>query len=85
MTLREATGPGGNKLCPAVLVVILALQVAVSRAQDLAPRAYLITPVHSNAITLAYSKFAGELLFDGSVPITGSTANVGISDLHAFF
>ncbi len=49
-----------------------------SSAQDLAPRAYLITPVHSNAVTLTYSYFDGALLFDNSVPITGATARVSV-------
>ena len=48
-------------------------------AQDLAPRAYLITPLHSNAVTLTYAFFDGSLLFDGEVPITDSTARVSVS------
>jgi hypothetical protein len=47
-----------------------------ARAQDLAPRAYLITPTGSNAIILTYSHFSGGLLFDGAVPITGATAKI---------
>jgi hypothetical protein len=47
-------------------------------AQDLAPRAYLITPIHSNAVILTYSIFDGDLLFDNSVPITGATARVSV-------
>src|SRR5690349_4471796 len=42
-------------------------------AQDLAPRAYLITPLHSNAVNLTYSFFHGGLDFNGVVPITGAT------------
>ena len=34
-------------------------------AQDLAPRAYLITPLHSNAINLTYSFYHGGLDFNG--------------------
>src|SRR5215471_11014086 len=48
-------------------------------AQDLAPRAYLITPVHSNAVTLSYSFLDGDLLFDGTVPVTDATARVNLS------
>ncbi len=55
------------------------LAAAVCRAQDLAPRAYLITPVHSNAVTLTYSFFDGNLLFEGTVPITGATARVHVA------
>lgn len=50
-----------------------------SCAQDLAPRAYIITPVHSNAVNLTYALFSGDLLFDGTVPITGATARVSVS------
>jgi hypothetical protein len=44
--------------------------------QDLAPRAYVITPLHWNAITLTYAYNTGSLQFDGAVPITGATANI---------
>ena len=48
-------------------------------AQDLAPRAYIITPVHSNAVTLTYAFFSGDLLFDSEAPITGATARASAS------
>lgn len=47
-----------------------------AQAQDLAPRAYVITPVHSNTINLTYSYFSGNVLLDGAVPITGASASV---------
>lgn len=59
----------------------------VCHAQDLAPRAYLVTPVHSNAITLTYSLFDGNILFAGSLPITGARGRVNVSILsyyHSF-
>jgi len=43
-------------------------------AQDLAPRAYLITPRSSNAVTLTWSFYDGSLEVNGAVPITGATA-----------
>jgi hypothetical protein len=46
--------------------------------QDLAPRAYVITPLHSNVITLSYSYFSGSVQFDGAVPITGAVAHVNV-------
>ena len=52
--------------------------MAVAQAQDLAPRTYLITPLHSNAITLTYSYFTGNLEFDGAVPITGATGKINM-------
>jgi hypothetical protein len=47
-------------------------------AQDLAPRAYLITPRSSNAITLTWSFYDGGLDFNGAIPITGATARYNI-------
>jgi hypothetical protein len=47
-------------------------------AQDLTPRAYLITPVASNAIILSYSHLRGGLEFAGAVPITGAEANASL-------
>jgi hypothetical protein len=44
--------------------------------QDLAPRAYLITPIRSNAFTLSYGVFNGNLNLDGSVPVTDATVNL---------
>lgn len=48
-------------------------------AQDLAPRAYLITPIHSNAIVVTYSVFAGNIEFEGAVPISDATAKTSVS------
>ena len=67
--------------------VLLTFAALLAFAQDLAPRAYLITPVHSNAITLTYSYFGGSLLFDNTVPITGATAKINVpifSYYHSF-
>jgi len=57
------------------------------RAQDLAPRAYIVTPVRSNALTLSYSYNDGALLFAGTVPITGATGKLSVPSVtyyHAF-
>jgi len=56
-------------------------------AQDLAPRAYLITPLHSNAVTLTWSYYHGAVNFNGTVPITGATGTYHVPILsyyHAF-
>ena len=58
-----------------------AVALAVCRvglAQDLAPRAYVITPVHSNAVVVTYSFFSGNLDFQGAVPITDATAKANV-------
>jgi hypothetical protein len=57
------------------------------KAQDLAPRAYIITPIHSNAVTLATSFLSGNIVFDGTIPITDATAQANISVIsyvHSF-
>ena len=72
------------KLWPSSLVVLLALPLC---AQDLAPRAYVITPVHTNAITLTWSYFNGGVNFNGAVPITGATGTFSVPTLtyyHSF-
>lgn len=52
-------------------------------AQDLAPRAYIITPIHSNAITLAYGFYNGNLNF-GNIPITNAKAHASVPVLSYF-
>jgi hypothetical protein len=66
-------------ICGTMLSLACSLFAPVGRPQDLAPRAYLITPTHSNAVTLTYSFFDGSLTFDGTVPITGATARFNVS------
>lgn len=63
----------------AFLFVISLCSFDALHGQDLAPRAYLITPVHSNAVTLTYTFYTGNINFDGAVPITGATARVNVS------
>jgi hypothetical protein len=56
-------------------------------AQELAPRAYIITPVHGNAITLTWSFYHGGLNLSDTIPITGAsgTYNIpAISLYHSF-
>jgi hypothetical protein len=53
-------------------------------AQDLAPRAYLITPVRANAVTLGYNYNTGELLFAGTVPITGATGKLSVPSVSYY-
>src|ERR1019366_3234524 len=38
-------------------------------AQDLAPRAYTLTPLHANALTLTYGFYDGSLLLNGAIPV----------------
>ncbi len=65
-----------NRAKPAGWLFGALLACAACQAQDLTPRAYVITPIHSNAIILTNSFFSGNLMFNGTVPITDSTAKV---------
>lgn len=64
--------------------VIAGCPLSKVSAQDLAPRAYVITPVHSNAITLTYSFYDGGILFAGSAPITDATATVNVPSITLY-
>lgn len=70
-----------------ILLFSIFLFSALCFAQDLAPRAYVITPVHGNAVTLAYSFYDGSIVFDNTLPITGASGKnnvLTISYYHAF-
>jgi hypothetical protein len=56
-----------------VLLVSFVAVAAPLAAQDLAPRAYVITPVHSNAITITWGFYTGGVDFNGTVPIGNAT------------
>jgi hypothetical protein len=52
-------------------------------AQELAPRAYLITPLHGNAVNLTYSFNTGGVDFNG-LPITGATGRYSMPSLSLY-
>jgi Putative MetA-pathway of phenol degradation len=54
------------------------------RGQDLAPRAYLITPYHSNAITLVWSFFDGSINFNSVLPASGATGRYNLEILNYY-
>jgi hypothetical protein len=55
-----------------VLLIFLAAGAAQLPAQDLSPRAFVITPLHANAITITWSFYDGGVNFDGTVPINNA-------------
>jgi outer membrane putative beta-barrel porin/alpha-amylase len=64
-----------------IYVAVLAVafvRITVMCAQDLAPRAYLITPLHANVVTLTWSFYDGGLNFNGTIPITGATGTYSV-------
>lgn len=84
MTLGNGTRGVIAKVRRAGLVLFVITVSSIAHAQDLAPRAYIITPVHTNAVTLTYSYFSGELLLDGSLPITGATGKMSVPVFSLF-
>jgi len=59
----------------------------VDAQEGLTPRAYVITPIHSNAVTLTYSYQQGDILFNPATPIADAGAQIEagvLSYYHAF-
>jgi hypothetical protein len=68
-------------LKPVLSAVMTICPLLLLRAQDLSPRAYVITPLYSNAIIVTWS------FYDGSVPVTGATGTYNVPILsyyHSF-
>lgn len=62
-----------------LVLLTAAMLIAVSAwGQDLAPRAYTVTPLHSNAVTLTWSFYNGGLDFNGVVPIKDATGTYSV-------
>jgi hypothetical protein len=61
------------------LLVSLASSAAQLYAQDLAPRAYVITAEHTNAINTTWSFYDGGLNFNGTIPVTNATGTYNVS------
>jgi hypothetical protein len=66
-----------------LLTALISFAAGAARlaAQDLAPRAYVITPLHSNAITITWSFFDGGVNFNGTVPIANATGTYYVPTL----
>jgi len=63
----------------ALSALLAAYPLKVIRGQNLTPRAYVITPVHSNAVILTYSFNDGGILLNNVLPVTNGTAAIHIS------
>lgn len=73
-----------NRWCTAALAFGFCLSVICCHAQELVPRAYIITPVRSNAVILTYSFIDGSILLSGSVPITNAMGRINVSDFSYY-
>ncbi len=73
------------KAALSVFFAVSSLQIV--SAQDLAPRAYVITPLHANAVTLAWSFYDGSINYNGALPVSDATGTYSvpiISLYHSF-
>jgi hypothetical protein len=72
----------------AVLAALLACSLpAVCAAQDLTPRAYLVSPISANAVTVTYAFSKGEITFDPTLPVAdarGTLHTPVVSYYHGF-
>jgi hypothetical protein len=60
------------------------LGTRVAPAQELNPRAYVITPMGTNAITLGYSHVEGDPDLSGAAPITDAHGHVDVAALGLY-
>jgi hypothetical protein len=73
---------------PVFKLLLLALAAAYTlpslHAQDLSPRAYIITPIHWNAVTLAYSFSSGDVSTNNAIPVTDATGTLHVPVISYF-
>jgi Putative MetA-pathway of phenol degradation len=68
-------------------LVVVACSVHELGAQDLTPRAYVITPLHSNAVTVSGSFYDGDINFNGALPVSDAKGTYSVpifSYYHSF-
>jgi hypothetical protein len=72
-------------LAKLVLSAAMALSsLHVLNAQDLRPRAYTITPIHSNAVTVGYAFNNGSIYFGSLLPITNATGDYSVPNFSYY-
>ncbi len=68
------------RVAPTLLFLAASLQ-----GQDLAPRAYLVAPKGTSAITVSAAFNRGDINFDPSLPIKDASANIRMPILSAYY
>jgi hypothetical protein len=66
------------------LVVLGASSLQALSAQDLSPRAYVITPLHANAVTVTESFYSGNINFNGALPVSDATGTYNVPTLSLY-
>jgi Putative MetA-pathway of phenol degradation len=69
---------------PWVAAAMTICLVQPSNAQDLSPRAYLITPYHANAVTIVNSFYNGTINVNGVLPTTDTKGIYNISIVNFY-
>jgi len=82
--LREVGAWRSSLLKLVFPLIVLASSQQLAYAQDLAPRAYVITPVHSNAVTLTYAFYDGGISINGVIPVTGGTGLLHVTAINYY-
>jgi hypothetical protein len=67
-----------------VLSAVLLLGAQQLSAQDLRPRAYVITPEHSNAVILGYAFNNGSIFFGTVLPITNASGRYSVPNISYY-
>src|SRR5690242_8223259 len=70
------------KLVWSAAIAIGSLQVL--SAQDLRPRAYVITPLHSNAVILGYAFNDGSIFFGTVLPISNASGQYSVPNISYY-
>jgi len=68
-------------------ILALGFSVYALNAQDLRPRAYVITPLHWNAVIVGYAFNDGSIFFGSILPITNASGRYSVPNItyyHAF-
>ncbi len=68
-------------------MIMIVCSLPRASAQDLAPRAYIITPVHLNTVTLTWSFYDGSINYNGALPVSDATGTYQVPILtlyHSF-
>ena len=74
-----------HTLLKATLFAAIALFLPhLTHAQDLVPRAYVISPMRSNAVTLSTSFFHGGLDFNGVIPVENATGTFSVETISYY-
>ena len=68
-------------------ILLIWFVCVICRAQDLSPRAYIITPIHSNAVVLTYSFQTGGIVINPTLPVNNTNGTLDgfiFSYFHTF-